>query len=110
MTASPLARSVKSQRCTFLGAAIDRLLAHLMETWMIHMIIASTAAVAWMSIDVLPVELQPGIGELATDKPQLRDHHSDVPGRSLRCDYSRDSQFTPRVMCKCTMTTEDNHA
>ena len=35
-----------------------------------------------------PVELQPGIGELAIDKSQLRHHHSDVPGRSLRCALS----------------------
>jgi hypothetical protein len=34
------------------------------------------------------VELQPAIGELAIDEPQLRDHHSDVRSRSLRCALS----------------------
>ena len=34
------------------------------------------------------VELQPGIGELAIDKPHLRDHHSDVRSRGLRCALS----------------------
>jgi hypothetical protein len=33
----------------------------------------------------------------------------DCIGRNF-FDYSPDSQFTPRVMRKRTMTTEDNHA
>ena len=35
-----------------------------------------------------PVELQPGIGQLAIEEPQLRDHQSDVRGRSLSCALS----------------------
>ena len=35
-----------------------------------------------------PVELQPGIGELTIDEPQLRDHHLDVSGRRLSCPPS----------------------
>src|SRR3974377_653439 len=35
-----------------------------------------------------PVELHPGIGQLAIEEPQLRDHQSDVRGRSLSCALS----------------------
>ncbi|HEV7480620.1 MAG TPA: hypothetical protein VGO05_10120, partial [Roseiarcus sp.] len=33
----------------------------------------------------------------------------DCIGRNF-FDYSPDSQFTPGVLCKRTMTTEDNHS
>jgi hypothetical protein len=48
-----------------------------------------------------PVELQPGIGQLAIEEPQLRDHQSDVLARSLSCalsySQSRLAQFTDHM-------------
>src|SRR5215471_6688473 len=45
-----------------------------------------------------PVKLQRGIAELAIDKPQLPDHHSDVPSRSLCCARS----YTQRRLAQLT--------